>query len=216
MARGRKPDGPELQQAKGNPGRRPKPKKHGTRSPEERAAALAAATPPDAKFGPPDFMGDPHFDGAIAIWRELSPELARIGLLDRLDRHALAIYCVHMADWIDATKDIAANGTHYKAKNVNKDDLWRRNPAVLVRELAEKHILELGERFGLNPATRFKLLRDQSLIPNSGLFGDRDAPPAKEANADTPPATTESDDVDDENPTGLMSRRGSEVPTQLN
>lgn len=198
MARGRKPDAPGLQAAKGNPRQR---KARKQRTAEERAAVLAAATVQGDSFGPPEFMGESSaFDAAIAVWKELSPELKRIGLLERLDRYSFAMYCVHMADWIGATRDIADHGAHYRAKNVNGDTIERMRPSVKVREIAERHIIDHGERFGLNPQTRFKLLRDQSLIPQGGLF-DTNQPPAK----------AEPESID-ESPVGIMARMGGNAP----
>ena len=201
--RGRTPDAPGLQAAKGNP--RQRKRKHSVRSAEERAAAIAQALAPGDTFGPPDFMAESTaFDPAIAVWKELSPELKRIGLLERLDRYSFAMYCVHMADWIAATREIAAGGAHYKAKNINGELIERMRPSVKVREIAERHILDHGERFGLNPQTRFKLLRDQSLIGAGPLFG---------ADAPKPPAEG---DTTTEDPVGMMARMGGEPPPQLN
>jgi P27 family predicted phage terminase small subunit len=77
------------------------------------------------------------------------------------------MYCVHMADWIAATLDIHKHGSWMKAKNVNGDEMPRLNPAVKVREIAERHILQISERFGLDPANRYKLMRDQAAAPET-------------------------------------------------
>jgi P27 family predicted phage terminase small subunit len=195
MTRGRKPDAPALAAAKGNPGRRRRD------TPAARAAELAAAAAESADpLAPPRYLRDAKLRPALAIWRQLVGELRRFNLLDTLDRGTFAMYCVHMADWIAATKDIAKYGHSYTAKNVNNDDLMRLNPAVKVRELAERHILEIGSRFGLDPASRYRLLRDQSAAPLGGLFGS-----ASEGLSAAPAPAAE------EEPVGLM-RRASEAP----
>lgn len=193
----RRPDPPGLQAAKGNPGRR-KPAK-------TRAGALASTPGATADaLSPPEFMdGAEDFAGALAVWRELAPELKRNNLLERPDRYTFAMYCVHMADWIDLTKKIATEGTHYEAEGVTGQKLWRLNPAVKAREIAERHILEIGPRFGLNPADRYKLLKDQSAA-KFGLF-DR-VPDGKDDGA------KEGDGVD--NPVGLLGRAAASPPVK--
>lgn len=205
MTRGRKPDAPALQAAKGNPGRRRKTKE----TPADRAAALLAAPPTSSDpLAPPAFLADTKLRPALAIWCELVPELRRLNLLAPLDRHTFAMYCVHLADWIAATKDISNNGHSYTAQNVTgTGELNRLNPAVRARELAERHILDIGSRFGLDPASRYKLLRDQGAVPSGGLFdATRPAAPdtAADALADMPAPPAPGDD----DPVGFMRRAG--------
>jgi P27 family predicted phage terminase small subunit len=207
--RGRKGDGAAVKAAKQSAFKapaKPKRKKVKLRSPEERAQILAAIGGAGAdSLAPPQFLAESEeFDGALDVWRQLAPDLTRINALTNLDRYTFAMYCVHMADWLDAVRDIAEKGAHYIAKNVNRDPIWRLNPAVKVREYAEAHLMDIGERFGLNPAARYKLLRDESLISKQlGLFSDREpAPPGAPAK--------ESDTGED--PTGLMERLGGRPP----
>lgn len=134
-------------------------------SAEERAQLLASL--PAGEL--PGFMIDEAFKLELEIWKELSTDLRRINALARLDRYAFAMYCVHMADWISATLDIKKNGATYKARNtINKDVLHKLSPMVRVREIAEKHILEIGARFGLDPMNRFKLIAAEALGGGQG------------------------------------------------
>ena len=209
--RGRKPDNPAIQAAKGNPGRRSRGKKA---APGKRAAELAAVPAVDGgALSPPNYLAaDPNLRAALEIWREHVPELRRLNLLDHLDRHTFAMYCVHMADWIEAVKDIAANGNSYIATNVNGDDLIRLNPSIKARELAAKHILDIGARFGLDPSSRFKLLRDQSAAPLGGLFGGAGA---KGGEAPEPERGSEGAPGGEIDPVGLLRREGASGPARM-
>lgn len=209
MPRGRRADTPAQQEAKGNPSKK-KRRRDALPSAEDRAAALAAR-PAEGKdvFSPPRFMnGEKHFGDALAIWCELAPELRKMRLLENLDRFTFAMYCVHMSDWISASKDIAKNGTHKDVKNMNGDPMPRLNPAVRVRELAERHIIDIGSRFGLNPADRYRVLRDQAGMPLGGLF---DKPGEK----DEPGEVTSAESAGPETPIGLMRRRAAPPPGSL-
>lgn len=145
------------------------------------------------------------FDMELQIWRDLSPDLRRINSLARLDRFGFAMYCVHMADWIRATLDIKAKGETYKARStITKDWLLKMNPMVKVREIAEKHLLELGARFGLDPTSRFKLVGLQAGLAGQGFlpFGDGADKPAPDAPQEEPAAR----------PTGFLADNSSTPP----
>jgi P27 family predicted phage terminase small subunit len=205
MARGRKPDAPALQAAKGNPGRR---KGKRQKAAPERAAELAAAPPQRGDhLAPPAYMEGEKFAEELAVWNELVPELRKLNLLQRLDRYTFAMLCTHIADWIKATRDIKEMGAHYGAVGVAEQKLMRMNPAVKVREIAEKHILDIGEKFGLNPFARYKLLREQSLAGLGSLF-DRDREPEKNESAEQPAPPAE----DHDDPVGMFNRARGQLP----
>jgi P27 family predicted phage terminase small subunit len=198
--RGRKPEGAAQQNLKGNPGRRKGRKKAAA---EERAAQLAAAPAQGGdRLAPPEYLDGKLFEMELKIWNELVPELRRLNLVHRLDRYTLAMLCTHIADWLTATTDIKENGAYYEAENVNGKPLMRLNPAVKVREIAEKHILEIGGQFGMNPFQRYRLLREQSGVPGMGNLWDAAEKREKEkaAAAGKPPAP----DDDEDDPVGLF------------
>lgn len=205
--RGRKPDSAARQAAKGNPstkGSRPRASKKDKRTAEQRAAVLASV-----QQDHPKFLADHRLKAALDIWRELEPDLRRLHLLDRLDRHTFAMYCVHMADWITATRDIQNRGHWKNVKNVNGEPMPRLNPMVKVREIAERHILEISSRFGLDPANRYKLLRDQAAAPKAqDLFSSVPGQPA--AGASPPASGPEPDELP--SPIGLMDDLASRPP----
>lgn len=206
MARGRKPDAPALQEAKGDPGRR-KGKRKTTAA--ARAAALAAApTSGASRLSPPAYMEGARFKTDLKVWNELVPELRELNLLHRLDRYTFAMLCTHIADWIDATEDIKKLGSYYEATGVNEQKLLRLNPAVKVRQIAEKHILEIGAKFGMNPFDRYKLLRDQAAAGFGGLWEHAKAKEDEAAQAER--AGEDGEEAAD--PVGMFTRLGGQRP----
>jgi len=141
----------------------------------------------------PGFMSkDGMFDEALQIWKDLSPGLKRLNALSHADRYAFAMYCVHVANWIEAEREIRSKGATYTARNsVNGDELQKLSPWVRVREISERHILEIGSRFGLDPYNRFKLLKEEALVPQGWLpgMGKDDQPAPQPEQEDTGAAT---------------------------
>lgn len=170
MARGRRPDSPAQQVAKGQPGKRKR-----AAAIEAEVERLAANDP----LNPPPFIrGSRAKRGqgeALRIWRELAPQLQRRNLLDRMDRYAFGRWCVYQAEWIKATEEIATAGISRVVKTVSGDEMLRRHPAAAHRDRIELAIAKLEAAYGLTPADRYKVMRDQALAPLGGLF-DRELP----------------------------------------
>lgn len=176
-------------------------------SADERAQLLSGLGEGEVPSFLLDEKGD--FRKEVEIWKELSTDLRRINALARLDRFGFAMYCVHMADWIRATLHIKEHGATYKARNtINKDVLHKINPMVRVREIAERHILELGARFGLDPMNRFRLIGVQSGLAGQGFLPGL-----------TPPDDKPKPQVDKQEEsgaaTGALARAATPLPGQL-
>lgn len=195
MARGRKPDGPALQAAKGNPGKR-------IRRTEARVRELALLDPLD----PPPFLAarGPHrLPEAAGLWHELAGELRRRNLLDRLDRYGFARWCVYQAEWIEATRTLRREGLTRTVTTVSGDEMPRRHPAAAHRDRVELAMTKLEAAYGLTPADRYKVIRDQAAAPLGGLFGQDEPEPGRA----TAPARAESPD-----PVGFLADRGASPP----
>lgn len=167
MTRGRKPDSPALQAAKGSPGKRARAARTMART--DRLAANDPLRPPAFLT---DGKGDDAFKLAVKIWREQAPNLLRRNLLDRMDRYAFARWCVYQAEWIEATQTIKTEGITRMVKNVNGDEMPRRHPAANHRDRLELAMGKLEAAYGLTPADRYKVMRDQAANPLGGLFDD--------------------------------------------
>lgn len=187
MARGRRGDPPQVEAAKGYPGRR-KTKVDKAIERQRHLAELLAAAPGDGDgvLTPPRFL-DQRFAAALAVWRDYVPRLAKIHLFEALDRYSFALFCVAVGEWLEANEDIAATGYSMKVRTVSGDYMPRENPSVSRREAASKIVFEMSKRFGLTPLDRANLYRSHAELPGrGGLFAgggarpDADGPPASE------------------------------------
>lgn len=165
MARGRRPDHPDEQRAKGGPGRRP-----GKVARAKEVAALLSIDPEDADniLTPPSQLKLPSMTAALVVWREYAPKLHRRNVLAETDRHTLMTFCIAIAEYVTAQKDITDSGYAIEVKTVSGDKMKRINPSVRRRDNAFGHILELSKRFGLSPADRFGLINSQRSVLGGG------------------------------------------------
>ncbi len=205
---GRRKDAPEVQAAKGYPGKRKRATKAELAAKKERdraqlAESMAAAPDdPSDKFAPPRFL-DERFGPALAIWRDYGPRLTRLNLVQDLDRYTFALFCIYMAEWVAANEEIERGGYSIRVKTVSGSYMPRLNPNVGRREEAAKQVLELSKRFGLTPIDRINLFKDKTGLP-PGLFGNMgDASPKPAA----PAAAASRPD-----PIGAMDAFDSEPP----
>ena len=91
---------------------------------------------------------------AKRCWRELIPQLERLGLLAKCDRTMLTMLCQTWADWRDAQEFIAKHGTTYPVIRDGQPPEFKQYPHVrLARQLADQ-ALRLSREFGLTPAAR--------------------------------------------------------------
>lgn len=90
---------------------------------------------------------------AAAAWKELVPELARIGLLTIVDGHALAVYCEAWATYVEASEIVRTEGILIDSYRGGK----AKNPAAQVMRDSADLMMKVGGQFGLSPATRARL-----------------------------------------------------------
>ena len=196
--RGRRPDAVS-QDAKGNPGKR---KRKVPIADRVRQLADAPASSSDP-LAPPAVFGVEEFDGAVKIWREFAPVLNKRNIMDRLDRHTLAMFCYYLDRWWTAAIEIAKHGETQRVKTVAGGYMLRDHPAVRRRDEAHKFVMDLSKSFGFTPMDRHKLIREMvgTGAPSGGLFGDN--PPQEQAAS----ATDEPDDI-----VGFAARMSSAAP----
>lgn len=192
--RGRKPDDAGLQDAKGNPGRRP---------------AKATSTPVNpGEIKPPRWLSKSR--KAMDVWREYVPLLARLNFVNALDAQPLGRYCRYVVEWIAADEAIRREGTWYDATDTNGNKTKRQHPAFKAMQTLEKVLSDLEASYGMRADARFKILRDQSAALGGygslPLFGDQapQAAPSSVPDAPAPPA--------DADPIGALARLDSAPP----
>jgi P27 family predicted phage terminase small subunit len=176
--RGRRADPPQLQAAKGNPGKR-LTKAERAQAEANRLAESLASAPAESgdPLSPPVMMLDERLKPAITVWRSLSGELGKMNVLTVVDRFTFAIYCLSVADYFAAVDDILDNGQTYWATTHGGNKMKRVNPAVAIKERLAKFIFDAGAEFGLTPLARYSLLREQAAYGGGALPPPQNRPP---------------------------------------
>ena len=137
--RGRKPLASALKLIRGNPGHR---------------AISDEPQPLLGSINPPKYLSR----GAKKIWREVAPELYRLGLLTILDRQALARYAVLHARWMEAEKFLEEKGSVYPIKDDQGNIKYLAQfPQVSMMRNYAKLANSLGLEFGLTASARVRL-----------------------------------------------------------
>ena len=90
---------------------------------------------------------------AAAEWARVYGEMARIGLVTKLDRVALAAYCTAYARLKAAEADIEERGPIILQGTVNE----KANPSVNIADQAMQRIRQLCQEFGLTPSSRSRI-----------------------------------------------------------
>jgi P27 family predicted phage terminase small subunit len=86
-------------------------------------------------------------------WRRLSHELYRLGLVSRIDRAALAVYCEAWSDWLDATEKVAESG---KVRTTEAGNVIE-NPYYSIKKRAAELMHKFLTEFGMTPASRTRI-----------------------------------------------------------
>jgi P27 family predicted phage terminase small subunit len=86
-------------------------------------------------------------------WNRLVPQLSALGLLTALDRGAIAGGCQWWAMFVDAVKDIEANGTTFETETGSQGP----RPSVALAIKSWQQYLAFAARFGLTPSDRSRL-----------------------------------------------------------
>lgn len=132
---GRKPKPTKLKLLQGNPGRRP----------------LNLAEPQPAAGVPkcPAWLDVT----AKAKWREVAPELARIGVLTKIDGSMLAAFCKNFSRWVAAEKILTKQGMTSESDT----GLIKTRPELRIAEEAMRQMRAFASEFGLSPSSRSRL-----------------------------------------------------------
>ena len=88
-------------------------------------------------------------------WRRIAPLLRDQGLLERVDRAALATYCRAWSQLRKADKSIQEDGLYTDTATGGR----KLNPAVTAAAQAQKQIKDFCVEYGLTPAARVRIQR---------------------------------------------------------
>ena len=120
---------------------------HGTHRPDR-------ANPNEPKVAPGTPEPPEIVTGEARIeWDRLAPLLVSSGVLTTLDGGTLASYCVAFARWLEAERQIAAQGTIVKSPSGYPIII----PYLSISNRALKQMKEFGALLGLNPTDRSKI-----------------------------------------------------------
>lgn len=121
-------------------------------------------------------------------WRRITPELERYGLISKLDRSALALYCQAWARLVWAEEQMAramALADEQRAEAEAKGETWTGgdgmtvptpnghmtySPHWVIANKAQQQVQAYLAEFGLSPANRGKV--SPSNVRQRPLFGD--------------------------------------------
>ncbi len=135
MKPGPSPTPSRLKFLRGNPGKRPL----NTNEPKPRAALPAC----------PKHLSP----AARKEWRYITRELVPLGVITKLDRAALAVFCDAYARWVEATDNIKQFGLVLKAPS----GFPIISPYLAIANKAAEQIRAFGAEFGLMPASRSRI-----------------------------------------------------------
>jgi P27 family predicted phage terminase small subunit len=101
-------------------------------------------------------------------WRRIIGDLVQLGVVAKVDRAELAVYCTAYADWKKARQMINTLGESGFVE-ITPSGYKQMSAWMQIANRAEERMRAAGGAFGLSPASRAKL-RVQS--PQGELFGD--------------------------------------------
>jgi P27 family predicted phage terminase small subunit len=91
-------------------------------------------------------------DEAKRVWKQVQPELTRLGILTCLDGQILACYCLAVAELRHATESLNAEG-----RFITVGDRLKTHPAVGQQRSAWKAVKEFAALLGCEPSGRVRL-----------------------------------------------------------
>jgi P27 family predicted phage terminase small subunit len=102
----------------------------------------------------PDWLDD----YAKEAWSQLVPLLEAMGVLTKIDGHALAILCQTWARWRKAEEFIEQNGEVYPVKDADgRVRFLKRFPQVATAESCARTLNRFMSEFGLTPSARSRI-----------------------------------------------------------
>jgi P27 family predicted phage terminase small subunit len=133
--RGRPPKPTRIKALTGNPGKRP------LNMHEPRPEPALPDCPPELS------------PIAQREWARLTAELAKLNLITKLDRGALATYCGAYALWADATEQINKFGAMVKAPT----GFPIQSPYLAIANRQAEIMMRIASEFGFTPASRSRI-----------------------------------------------------------
>ena len=115
---------------------------------------------------PPDFL----MAEAVEEWNRISVELLALGIIARIDRAALAVYCQAYARWAQAERKLAElhnNGEYKHIVDTTPSGYKQIGVWLQVSNRAVEQMHKFLAEFGMTPSARTRV----SPSPQGDLFG---------------------------------------------
>lgn len=112
-----------------------------------------ASSPPTPETAVPSCPSWLHAE-AKRVWRRITPQLEKLGLISEIDRDALAAYCQAYAEWWQMERIIADEG-HFQTNL--RSGHTSPHPAVRIRDAAVKTMRDYEREFGMTPSARTRV-----------------------------------------------------------
>ena len=138
--KGRKPKPTKLHELNGNPSKLSK-------------AQFKREVHPDPTMPEIPWWLDYH---ARKEWQRICPELHRLGLLTKIDRTALAGYCMAYSRWLRAERELL-KGFTYQYIDKNFQTKRTNKPEVIIARDALNQVRAFCVEFGLTPSARARM-----------------------------------------------------------
>jgi len=106
---------------------------------------------------------------ALREWKRITPQLAAVGILTRLDLAVLAAYCQAWARWLDAESNLIKTGPVVKALS----GYPMLNPWLCIANKAMQQIQRLAAELGLTPSARTRIEVDPDAITAGSMPNDK-------------------------------------------
>lgn len=91
-------------------------------------------------------------------WNRITPELARLGMLTKIDQAALEMYCRTYQKWREAEDFLIEKGTIYTIKDADgRIKFIQQVPQVSIAMQSQEYCRKMLGEFGLTPASRARL-----------------------------------------------------------
>lgn len=126
---------------------------------------------PDGTPDSPDWLDDAGRD----VWDQLVPLLESMGVLTRIDGHALGRYCRLWTRWRKAEGFIDQHGEMYPLKDeAGRVKCMQQWPQVAIASKLAQQLTRLEQEFGMTPSARTRIqVAGQTETPDakSRFFG---------------------------------------------
>lgn len=101
-------------------------------------------------------------------WSRLTSDLSKLRLITRLDRAALATYCVAYELWLEALEAIRKYGTMVKSPS----GYPMQSPYIAIQNRQAELMMRIASEFGFTPASRSRIRSPK--IKEPSLFDSMD------------------------------------------